>query len=438
MNITTNINHLKDIDIYTDGSLLDLGKSSCKMGIGWFIANNNTQKQQFQASIERFPSSTKAEIIAVLTALLVCPKQSNVNIFLDSLSTINTFTKIFKDYRLTHARRLKLPNCWEWVIIEQIITKLELNIVLHKIKGHSNNKQNDLADKLAKEGRSKPTLNINIQTIIPIGLFYKGYLLDKPICVFWKEYFNAKYFCKFLNLQRNIETKNLTQNNQIDWKYCLNTFNRNIEEKQSTSFTQSNFDAFKTKLMFKELPTIKHLSHKYEDLYSNLNCPTCDREKEDHNHLWKCDNRQQIIEDIKTDLYFEILNQSNKFIKKDAFEIDAIIDAINDIDFVSIINGLILKKLTSLINQRTNQQNTHRIIYNSINKIIHRIYEEIWKPRCIDMIEYEKKHNITKNSKRKPSSFKRNNNNHISINHHSTWNLWISMAINLGGQWTDF
>ena len=54
------------------------------------------------------------------------------------------------------------------------------------------------------------------------------------------------------------------------------------------------------------------------------------------------------------------------------------------------------------------------------------------------MIEYEKRHNINKKLKRKPSSFNKINNNQITINHQSTWNLWISMATNFGGQWTDF
>ena len=132
------------------------------------------------------------------------------------------------------------------------------------------------------------------------------------------------------------------------------------------------------------------------------------------------------------------MHQCKKFIKKNTPEIEAIIDAIDDIDFISIINGLIPKKLTLLINNRTNKKNTYTIINNSINKIIRRIYEEIWKPRCKDMIEYEKRHNINIKLKRKPNSFKRSNNNQITINNQSTWNLWISMATNFGEQWTDF
>ena len=137
-------------------------------------------------------------------------------------------------------------------MIKLIIKNLKLKVQLYKIKGYSNNKQNDLADKLAKKGRFKPILNINLQTIVLIHLSYNNYIVAKPICKFWKEYFNAKYFCQFLNLQRNIEYKNQTRNNQIDWNYCLITFNKNIESIQSTSFIQSNFNTFKTKLMFKE------------------------------------------------------------------------------------------------------------------------------------------------------------------------------------------
>ena len=46
-NIANNIKHLTHIDIYTDGSLIDLGKPTCKIGIGWFIANTNTNREKF-------------------------------------------------------------------------------------------------------------------------------------------------------------------------------------------------------------------------------------------------------------------------------------------------------------------------------------------------------------------------------------------------------
>ena len=95
LEITNTVKHLNNVDIYTDGSLKDLKNNTCSMGIGWFIANLEIHNTKFHASLSSFPSLTKAEIFALLTALIVCPTNSTVDIYLDSANTINTFNKLF-------------------------------------------------------------------------------------------------------------------------------------------------------------------------------------------------------------------------------------------------------------------------------------------------------------------------------------------------------
>src|SRR3989337_2518459 len=60
---------------YTDGSVLNLSSSSLQMGVGWVLLNPSSQAPNFEffASTVGNPSSTRAEIVSLLTALLVCP-----------------------------------------------------------------------------------------------------------------------------------------------------------------------------------------------------------------------------------------------------------------------------------------------------------------------------------------------------------------------------
>ena len=211
LDIAYTIKHLDNVEIYIDGSLKDLKKDICSMGIEWFIVNLEINNIKFHASLSSFPSSTKVETYILLTALIVCPINSIVDVYLNSANTINTFNKLFIEQSINNTQILKLPNCWGWKTIEYIIQNLHLDVRLHKVKAYSNNKLNDKADKLAKEGASCSTLIIIISNNVPIHLKFNNNILDLPIYKFWKNYYNAKYFDQFLVLKRNINYKDLIQ-----------------------------------------------------------------------------------------------------------------------------------------------------------------------------------------------------------------------------------
>ena len=64
-----------------------------KIGIGWHQSSIDASSEEFFATIGDFPSSTKAETIAILTVLLTCSYSYTVDIFTDSAATITNFEK---------------------------------------------------------------------------------------------------------------------------------------------------------------------------------------------------------------------------------------------------------------------------------------------------------------------------------------------------------
>ena len=80
------------------------------MGVGWVLLNPSPQFSNFEFSTSTAgsPSSTKAEVVSLLSALLVCPESSSVSIFTDSQATIDGF-HLYVDFNLflTDRRRLK-------------------------------------------------------------------------------------------------------------------------------------------------------------------------------------------------------------------------------------------------------------------------------------------------------------------------------------------
>jgi len=143
-----------EVDIYTDGSMsieIEGDSSKKRIGIGWIVVNNSSRNSNisFKSRIVNWPSSTRAELGAIWIALLVAPYKANMRIYSDSKAAIDRIWSLKESTSIRDY--FKTKNC---SLISQIIdcckTK-EINLELIKVKGHSMNKWNDRADKLAKE-----------------------------------------------------------------------------------------------------------------------------------------------------------------------------------------------------------------------------------------------------------------------------------------------
>ena len=144
MNIKITIQDLTYITIYTDGSL----KNNI-MGIGWIIKTEN-QDITFQARTNQsFPSSTRAELLAILSALITIPPNTTVELYSNSQAAINSIQTQMLPNRNKQQKQLKYQITLD--NIKQIITSLNIQLNLHKIKAHTGNMDNETADKLVKQ-----------------------------------------------------------------------------------------------------------------------------------------------------------------------------------------------------------------------------------------------------------------------------------------------
>ncbi len=78
------------------------------MGIGWVVVNYDTL--EFSASAILWPSSTKAEMLACLTVLLVVQVKAQVTIYTDSTATIIRFDQIDGFINLSVRKKEKISN----------------------------------------------------------------------------------------------------------------------------------------------------------------------------------------------------------------------------------------------------------------------------------------------------------------------------------------
>ena len=96
--ICNNNQNLAQVYIYTDGSLREEQKSIKKLGYAYIqIGANNNIICKVRGRAENWASSTRAELIAILEALLISPEKCEANIYTDSATAIQAISKSKKE-----------------------------------------------------------------------------------------------------------------------------------------------------------------------------------------------------------------------------------------------------------------------------------------------------------------------------------------------------
>ncbi|PKC61825.1 hypothetical protein RhiirA1_465969 [Rhizophagus irregularis] len=342
---------------------------------------------KYLGSCKEWPSSSKAELVAILTALITYPPESNVQIHTDSASCINTFNSLYSP-KLTARRFQKLNNCGLWNTIKHIINTLKLKVSLHKVKVHSGHPLNDTADSLAKEGlSSKEFLQINIQHIKTQACYLR---------------FNNE-----INIDRNIH-KTIKH-----WEYSQLWFKYNSFIKP-TSDQYTKHISWRIKCSSNQLPTLDILNRNYSELLNDNNtCFLCLNHIETNEHFWNCPKVLDIITPIFTEFYEKfktlITLESNslyalyldsitrnpifKWTKKISFQI------IDVPELHCLLMNFIPSDLTYPFKAaKISKDTTKRILLKFIFDLHKEIYENIWKQRAIKWKQFKKDYNITKKS----------------------------------------
>ncbi|PKC03702.1 ribonuclease H-like protein [Rhizophagus irregularis] len=171
------------INIYTDGSLTNRFNNSSNtftklMGTGWVILNNKDEViLECNSSITDWPSSTRAELGAILSAILVLQTGQKANIITDSQAAIDSINHTRTNLTNGKNKTRTWCKCNNYSIVSSIINLIDskqLEIKLVKVKGHSGVKGNEEADRVAKNNTKKPTC-INVKDSQQKDLIYDIY-----------------------------------------------------------------------------------------------------------------------------------------------------------------------------------------------------------------------------------------------------------------------
>ena len=110
--------------------------------------------------LEKWFSSTRAELAACLIAVLIAPNEDVVEIRTDSLCAIAAISESLKNESTRLWLKVKNNSILRAMIKACRSKKVQLELI--KVKAHSGDIYNDIADQLAKEGaKGSSVLEIN-------------------------------------------------------------------------------------------------------------------------------------------------------------------------------------------------------------------------------------------------------------------------------------
>ncbi|GBB88714.1 hypothetical protein RclHR1_01530002 [Rhizophagus clarus] len=297
------ISNQTNITFYTDGSCFTDHSTTPSMGLRWIITNLpdlNLDELCFSCKANKFPSSTKAEALALASALAVCPPHASVIINTDSKCIIDTFNYLRS--KLPTRKLSKSHNYLIWQAVFKIIQSHHLSVILVKVKAHSNDQFNDKADVLANQGRSSQSYIDIRPTSVNLNAYYSWNLptklnlekvtplvIDRNIRHAIADITSFQWINKFLAHHRITDIRNASYNNAIDWKFTREWFNHNPVDDSPTSRKLTKFRAWQIKNCSNLLPTMDIMAKYNPDLFKDHPlCWHCSATPETNSHLWLC------------------------------------------------------------------------------------------------------------------------------------------------------
>ena len=234
--------NLLEFTFYTDGSVINLGNSQCSMGIAWIQVFKDQIIHQFSAQIQNWPSSYKAELVAILLAICTCPRNSTIHIYTDSQSIISKYKSLL--YSIYNPNKIYSYNYWPiWHTLFNLIQSYSYTIIFHKVLAHSDNKLNNYANKLAKEHTNSSLLEFLPNNIYNPSFFlqYKQFNVEQPTLCCIKNICNA-HIITMWSLQNRIQHI-ISIATQIDWNATWLFLNNN----HKSSYNYTNFQLCQSK-----------------------------------------------------------------------------------------------------------------------------------------------------------------------------------------------
>ena len=273
------------LSFYTDGSLVNAASTEARMGAAFILTEPVALNLQLAVSTTTWPSAYKAELLAVLLALLVAPNNCSVNLYSDCESIIKHFDYINNGGFINIRNIFKQPHHNLWLTILQEIKKKNLTVVWHKVVSHSNDLQNNAVDRLACTSAYNHVSAVNSDIGYNSNL-YLPWWNSRLINTHYRHFIRSLTYLQGLDAWKSLGRFSDYPQDEIDWELTGSLLQ---PMDSGTSLLASRHKRNLLALMLEELPTLSKMQlHKPHVYDKDWICCHCELDSEDFNHLWLC------------------------------------------------------------------------------------------------------------------------------------------------------
>lgn len=143
---------MKTVDIYTDGACSgNPGKG------GWCAILIYGSDEKILSGGDLDTTNNRMEVYAAIAGISALKECCNVNLYSDSAYLVNAIENKWLTGWCTHgwktADNKPVKNQDLWVILKELLQKHDVTFI--KVKGHSDNENNNRCDKIARSEISK-------------------------------------------------------------------------------------------------------------------------------------------------------------------------------------------------------------------------------------------------------------------------------------------
>jgi hypothetical protein len=338
----------------------------------------------------------------------VVPNKCSVEIRSDSACAIATISESLKNSSTRYWMKLKNNSLIRAIV--KICKSKQIELKLSKVKAHSGEHFNNIADLLAKEGAKENSVTeFNNTSITNIKFIpeWKNCKLETPVRAFVKRLVQSTYKAEWTWIRKKEDEYHQSRLKSQNWK-AFKGILESLQKQQGYNTKANHLRIFKVKCIENLLPTIKVLNIRRSDLYSDMLCKRCQKETESIDHLIRCDKAQQALIDIQKEVWKKIQSDERKEASWDLFKIEKSITRSSviekQIQYTEWLRGILreedAKKIKEVIGTEKQIIKFWSIFWNIW---MESIYKEIWIERCNEMNLWEKENKISekdKNSKK--------------------------------------
>src|SRR5438552_2760564 len=318
--------------------------------------------------------------MAILIALIIVLKTADINIYTDSQCAI----EILKFQKSKNKRWNISANPIITQLIHETIKSHTGQINTFKVAAYTEDKYNELADKLAKisEPHNPPGNKIVLPNPTQLQeqyafLQYQNTTLDISTKTFLKSLHNTKWIARWKTQNRHQAwLDNLTET-QIDWKTTWNLQYPSKITNFLTSPEDHNSRIFKFKLLNNELPTKSNLHQRKPDLYKNSTCFKY-QQNENTDHILTQHNQatltyNKFIETAKHQISSRAQNKQNRELNNMLSETIPLSNRNVILISKSITTKELFKNIQKIVGTKEKTRETLNSIYENINIYIKQI-----------------------------------------------------------------